>query len=102
MKRRRFIKTTSAAGLFSFISPRSVTEFFEPTSPSLLEENFLYPPSSALPQTLWFWMNGNVTKEGITFDLEAMKRVGIGGVLNFDAGTGIPKGPVEYLSYEWI
>jgi hypothetical protein len=91
MKRRRFIKTTSAAGLFSFISPQGVTEFFEPVAPFLLEENFIHPPSSALPQTLWFWMNGNVTKQGITLDLEAMKRVGIGGVLNFDAGTGFLK-----------
>jgi len=102
MKRRRFIKTTGAAGLFSFISPRSVTEFFEPASSSLLEENFVHPPSSALSQTIWFWMNGNVTKEGITLDLEAMKRVGIGGVLNFDVGTGIPKGSVKYLGTEWV
>ena len=47
-------------------------------------------------------MNGNVTKEGITLDLEAMKQVGIGGVLNFDVGTGIPKGPIKYLSEEWL
>ena len=39
-------------------------------------------------------MNANVTKEGITLDLEAMIRVGIGGVQNFNAGTGIPKDPV--------
>jgi hypothetical protein len=31
-----------------------------------------------------------------------MKQVGIGGVLNFDVGTGIPKGPIEYLSEEWL
>ena len=30
-------------------------------------------------------MNGNVTKEGIKLDFEWMKRVGIGGVHNFDA-----------------
>ncbi len=38
-------------------------------------------------------MNGHVTKEGITLDLEAMRRVGLGGVINFDAGTGIRRGP---------
>jgi hypothetical protein len=47
-------------------------------------------------------MNGNVTKEGITLDLEAMKRVGVGGFQNFDAGTLIPKGAIVYLSPEWI
>jgi hypothetical protein len=33
-------------------------------------------------------MNGNVTREGITLDLEWMRRVGIGGVQNFDANIG--------------
>jgi len=33
-------------------------------------------------------MNGNVTREGITLDLEWMKRVGIGGMQNFDANIG--------------
>ena len=47
-------------------------------------------------------MNGNVTKEGITQDLEAMARIGVGGVLNFDAGTLIPQGPVVYLGPEWL
>ena len=32
-------------------------------------------------------MSGNVTKEGIKADLEWMKRVGIGGFQNFDAGA---------------
>jgi hypothetical protein len=50
---------------------------------------------------MWFWMNGHVTKEGITLDLEAMARVGIGAVFYFDAGTGIPQRPLKYLSTEW-
>src|SRR5687767_6436853 len=47
-------------------------------------------------------MNVNISKKGITMDLEEMKQVGIGGVFNFDVGTGIPKGPVSYLSEEWV
>ncbi|TSA36574.1 MAG: hypothetical protein D4R64_07195 [Porphyromonadaceae bacterium] len=35
----------------------------------------------ARPWVYWFWLNGNITREGITADLEAMNRVGIGGVL---------------------
>lgn len=31
---------------------------------------------SAAPRTWWHWMNGNVSKEGITADLEAMAAVG--------------------------
>ena len=102
MKRRTFIRNTSATGLITLISPPNIIPSFNNETASILEENFSRPPLSASPQTLWFWMNGNVTKEGITLDLEAMKRVGIGGVLNFDVGTGIPKGPVKYLSEEWL
>jgi hypothetical protein len=36
-------------------------------------------------------MNGNVTKEGITADLEWMKRVGIGGMQMFDGNLGTPQ-----------
>lgn len=68
---------------------------------SELEKDFTQLSASARPYTYWFWMNGNMTKEGITKDLEAMHRVGIGGVFNLEGGTGIPKGAVTYLSPEW-
>jgi len=44
-----------------------------------LEKNFVYPPDSAKPWVFWYWMHAAVSKEGITADLEAMKKVGIGG-----------------------
>lgn len=66
-----------------------------------LEAGFRNPPASAKPYTWWHWMSGNVTKEGITADLEAMKAAGIGGAHIFDAGQGIPAGPVQYNSPEW-
>ena len=51
-------------------------------------------------------MNGNVTKEGITADLEAMKRVGIRGAtivtLDLDKVALLPPGPVRYASPEWL
>ena len=67
-----------------------------------LEEGFLNPPMSARPQTWWHWMNGNVSKEGITADLEAMAEIGIGGATIFDAGCGIPPGPLKFASPEWF
>ena len=67
-----------------------------------LEQGFLSPPDSAKPHTWWHWMNGNVTKEGITADLEAMQRVGIGGAQIFNALEGIPDGPVPYMSPQWL
>jgi hypothetical protein len=56
-----------------------------------LLDGFRNPPDSARPEVWWHWMNGNVTREGITADLEAMKRVGIGGVQIFNAGEGTPQ-----------
>ena len=67
-----------------------------------LLESFRQPPPDARPHTWWHWMNGNVTADGITRDLEAMARVGVGGVQMFDVGCGIPAGPVTPLSAEWV
>src|SRR5690349_13263266 len=49
-----------------------------------LQQAFVHPPDSARLWVNWFWMDGNITREGITADLEAMARVGIGGVLLMD------------------
>lgn len=46
-------------------------------------------------------MDGNITKEGITADLKAMKSAGIGGAHIFDVGQGVPSGPIVYNSPEW-
>ncbi|HWJ89733.1 MAG TPA: glycosyl hydrolase, partial [Flavisolibacter sp.] len=102
MERRKFLKTTGAAGLLALMRPSGILTSFARPPLSDPSHVFLHPPHNALPQTLWFWMNGHVSKQGITLDLEAMKRAGLGGVFNFDAGTGIPIGPVAYLSAEWI
>ncbi|MGQ1948326.1 glycosyl hydrolase [Geofilum sp. OHC36d9] len=63
---------------------------------------FVNPPDSVKPWVFWQWMNGNITKEGITLDLEAMKRMGIGGALCFNNAVGITRGPVDYASDKWF
>jgi hypothetical protein len=45
---------------------------------------FASPPFDCGPWVYWFWLDVNVTREGITADLEAMKAVGIAGVLIMD------------------
>jgi hypothetical protein len=56
-----------------------------------LASAFLTPPDSTRPYVLWMWMGCNVSKEGITADLEAMKEAGIGGATIFSlADTLIP------------
>lgn len=66
-----------------------------------LAADFVHPPLSAHPQTFWFWMNGNISREGITLDLEAMKRAGLKGAFIYDGGIDTPPGPVDYLSPQW-
>lgn len=66
-----------------------------------MEARFLNPPASARPQTWWHWMNGNITKAGITADLEAMKQIGLGGATIVNVDCDIPAGPVTFMSPEW-
>src|ERR1035441_426853 len=70
-------------------------------SPGDLAKGFVSPPQSAKPWVYWFWLDGNITREGITADLEAMRRVGIGGVLIMEVDQGAPKGPARFASAEW-
>lgn len=72
-----------------------------PSAASPLAQGFLNPPDSARPWVYWFWLNGNITREGITADLEAMKRVGIGGVLIMEVDQGAPLGPVAFMGPKW-
>ena len=46
-----------------------------------LQAGFQSPPASAHPELFWDWMHDMVTKEGITYDLEVMKRMGFSGAL---------------------
>ena len=66
-----------------------------------LVEQFRRPPDSARPWVYCFWLEGNVTREGITADLEAMRRAGVGGLLFMDGNMGNPVGPHRFMSESW-
>ena len=66
-----------------------------------LDEGFARPPASARPYVWYHLMNGNVTKDGVTRDFEALAKANVGGVQMFDAGCGIPAGPVAFDSPAW-
>jgi hypothetical protein len=69
-----------------------------------LETSFQHPPASARPWVYWFPLNGNLTKVGITADLEAMARVGIGGALYMEVnpGNATPKGAADFAGPLWM
>jgi hypothetical protein len=66
-----------------------------------LEAEFASPPAAARPWVYWFWKNGNISRAGITADLEAMQRVGIGGVILMEVSLSTPAGPVSFFSSAW-
>lgn len=66
-----------------------------------MKRMFVSPPESARPGVYWYFMDGNLSKEGMTKDLESMKQVGIGSVVFLEVNDGIPRGNVDFLSPEW-
>ncbi len=66
-----------------------------------LAREFISPPDSARPWVYWFWMDGNLSREGMTADLEAMRAAGLGGMIVMEVDVGVPRGPVKFMSPEW-
>lgn len=70
------------------------------------ETGFKNPPSSVKVHVWWHWVDGNITKDGITKDLEAMHSQGIvqATILNVglfnDSDFGVKK--VRFGSDEWF
>ena len=78
---------------------------FSQESNNSLEKGFKNPPEPAKPRTWWHWTNSNITREGITKDLEWMKRAGIGGMQLADVGSGqgqTVKEKILFGSPEWL
>jgi len=72
-----------------------------------LETGWRNPPAISRARCWWWWLNGNVTKEAITRDLEEMKAKGLGGANIIDAGGAdqrghrqVPHGP-DFGSAAW-
>ena len=51
-----------------------------------LREDFLHPKEKHRAWIIWQWMDGLVSREAITHDLEAFKAAGLAGVQNFQIG----------------
>ncbi len=66
-----------------------------------LKRSFENPPDSVRPGVYWYFMDGNLSHDAITADLESMKEAGIGNVLFLEVNVGLPRGKVDFLSEEW-
>ena len=107
---RLSIAVALLATLFALCSVEAPNLSAQPLAPEkkaassdALGAGFQSPPPSARPWVYWFWINGNISKEGITADLEALKRVGVGGVLWMEVSGQwwAPDGKVTPLSPQW-
>ncbi len=97
---KSLVKTALTAGLSVLAGAASAQN-----PGNSLEQGFKDPPDSAKPRVWWHWTGGNVTKEGITKDLEWMKRVGIGGAQMADIGQNGGQSitnPITFFTPEWF
>ena len=101
MNRRGFIQNASLL-LVSTQLGRVQGQQTEAGSSEEWTTQFANPPDGAYPWVYSFWLNGNVTKEGITADLEAMHEAGIRGMLFMDGAIGNPPGPDRFMSEAWL
>ena len=72
----------------------------QPEPTEALARNFASPPTAAKTGIWWRWINGNVTKEGITRDLTEMARQGIMVLNIFDVGGGTKTGTAMMMGPE--
>ncbi len=75
--------------------------FLQCSADNSLKEEFHNPPHSSYPGVYWYFMDGNLSREEMTKDLESMKEVGIGNLIFLEVGLGVPRGPVDFMSEEW-
>lgn len=75
--------------------------FFNVAIAANLEKDFLTPPDDARPGVYWYFMDGNLSREGMTADLESMKDVGLGNLIFLEVNVGVPRGPVDFMSDPW-
>jgi len=68
---------------------------------SRIQDNFLNLQDSNRLWCYYYWIDDDISKEGVTKDLEAMKDFGIGAVLIGNINPDEVDGPVPLLGDEW-
>lgn len=103
------ISTLFCLSSFCTAQPETIFETLRTSSQPMmnLEKGWNNPPRLARTRCWWWWLNGNVTKQRIKYDLKEMKEKGYGGANIIDAGGAnqwgneqVPHGP-DFASEEW-
>jgi hypothetical protein len=77
------------------------TETILPGEFQKIQNGFVTPHDTNKVWCYWYWINDDISKEGITKDLEAMEKVGIGAAFIGNINPPEVDGPVPILSDHW-
>ena len=66
-----------------------------------IQEGFFTPADTNKPWCYYYWIGDDISKEGITKDLEAMKEFGLGAVFIGNINPDEVDGPVPLFSDQW-
>lgn len=93
----------AATGLITLLDTGH-TVASQPVDRYTLERVFRYPGDSVDISCYWYWISGNISREGVVNDLKAMKQAGINRAYIGNIGlppNEAPTGKVRILSAEW-
>jgi len=92
----------AVSGSISQTIPKNNTYPYTSHSFKDLEKGFKAIPDSIQTSVYWYWISGNISKEGVVKDLEAMKKVGINRAFIGNIGLdNVPNGKIKMFSDEW-
>jgi hypothetical protein len=100
MNKRNYLQA-----LVLFLLLINITIFVNASNPNDSTAKNFSAANGSTPYVLWQWMNGCVTKEGISYDLEAFKRIGIKNVQQFLVGgieADINDPDITILGDKWM
>ena len=109
MKMEDFGRSVLKAAAFAAMLCAAAANGQDARSARTLWDDFADPPDAAKPWAYYLWQNGLADRETITADLEAMKRLGFGGINQLDTRgywddeehVVIPKAEIVWGSPEW-
>ncbi len=67
-----------------------------------IERGFMEIPDSTKLAVYWYWLNDNLSQEGVVKDLHSMKQAGINrAFIGFQGIEDVPCGDVSFMSDQW-